>query len=95
VLGWVFNATPWPLYSQESYPVPTVQEAAWSAGPVIVKGGMKVMSPIFFLRNYSQTYIEVYIYYKYVIHKVAISFPQSSLLTYFLHLCMRCCMPVA
>jgi hypothetical protein len=64
MLGWVVNTTPWPLYYGERYPVPTVQETAWSPGPVIMKGGMKVMSPFFFffLRNYSQTYIEVYIY---------------------------------
>jgi len=45
------NATPWPLYYGERYPVPTVQETAWSSEPFIMKGGMKVMPPIFFLRN--------------------------------------------
>jgi len=33
-MGWVVNATPWQLYSQETDPVPTVQEAGWAPGPV-------------------------------------------------------------
>ena len=32
--GWVVNVTPWPLYPQERDPVPIVQEAGWSPGPV-------------------------------------------------------------
>ena len=39
------NSTPWPFYSRERYPVLTVQEAAWSPGPVIMKGGTKVIPP--------------------------------------------------
>jgi len=32
-LGWVVNATRRPLYPQERYLIPTVQEAAWASGP--------------------------------------------------------------
>jgi len=32
--GWLVNATPHPLYSQERDPVPTVQEAGWFPEPV-------------------------------------------------------------
>jgi hypothetical protein len=31
--GWVFNATPWPLYARERGPVPIVQEAGWASAP--------------------------------------------------------------
>jgi len=30
----VVNATPWPLYSWERYPVPIIQKAGWAPGPV-------------------------------------------------------------
>ena len=33
-MGWVVNATPWPLYSRERDPVPILQEAGWAPGPV-------------------------------------------------------------
>jgi len=29
-MGWVVNATAWPLYSLEGEPVPIVQEAGWA-----------------------------------------------------------------
>jgi len=32
--GWVINATHWPLYCWERYPIPIVQEAGWAPGPV-------------------------------------------------------------
>jgi hypothetical protein len=32
--GWVFNATPRPLYPWERDPVPIVSEAGWVPGPV-------------------------------------------------------------
>ena len=31
---WVINATHWPLYSWERYPVPIVEEAGLAPGPV-------------------------------------------------------------
>jgi hypothetical protein len=31
---WVVNATPWPPYLREREPVPIVQEAGWTPGPV-------------------------------------------------------------
>jgi hypothetical protein len=34
IKGWVFSATPRPLYSQEGEPVPIVQEAGWESVPV-------------------------------------------------------------
>ena len=33
-MGWVVNATPWPLYPREREPVRIVQEDLWTSGPV-------------------------------------------------------------
>ena len=33
-MGWVVNATPWPLFTPWKDPVPIVQEAVWAPGPV-------------------------------------------------------------
>ena len=32
--GWVVNATPLPLYPRERNPVPIIQDAGWSSGPI-------------------------------------------------------------
>jgi hypothetical protein len=33
-MGWVVNATPWPLHPRERVPIPIVQDAWWAPGPV-------------------------------------------------------------
>jgi hypothetical protein len=33
-MEWVVNATPWPLYLRERYPVPLVREVGWAPGPI-------------------------------------------------------------
>ena len=42
-MGWVLNDTPWPLYPQETDPVPILQEAVWAPGPV--RTGGKNLTP--------------------------------------------------
>ena len=38
-MGVGFNATPWPLYPRERDMVPTVQEAGWAPGLILVGAG--------------------------------------------------------
>jgi hypothetical protein len=33
-MGWVVNATPWPLYPRKRDPVPILYEVEWAPGPV-------------------------------------------------------------
>lgn len=61
--------------------------AAWSA-----KRSIKVMSLIFFLRNYTCTYNSIYIHHWYMPYKFQTTFTVSpSLSTHFFHLSMRHC----
>jgi hypothetical protein len=45
----------------------------------ITKVGMKVASSILFLTNCNYSYLETYIYHKYILYKIDIIFPQSLL----------------
>ena len=46
--GWVVIANPRPLYTQERYPVPIVQEAGWAPGPVWTGAGNLALTGILF-----------------------------------------------
>jgi len=45
-MGWVVNATPQPVYSEKD-PVPIVQEAGWTSGPVWMGAENLASSPGF------------------------------------------------
>jgi len=42
-MGWVVNATRWPLYPRERDPIPIIYEADWAPGPVWT--GEEILAP--------------------------------------------------
>ena len=44
--GWLFNATPRPLYPRQRNPVLIVQEAMWAPGPVWTSAGNLALTGI-------------------------------------------------